>query len=117
MRYAARDAERLQHCKATGGGQAPGVNESYQLFSLSGSYRFGEKYTLRVGIDNLLNEDSADCGRQSASAPFPNPGTHLGGFAPALLLGTYDPLGRRGFVSFYDGLLTDAGSVRTLIVM
>jgi outer membrane receptor protein involved in Fe transport len=84
--------------EATGTGS--GVTSSYQLFSLSGSYRFGEKYTLRVGIDNLLDKDPPLVGANPSQTPFPLPATHIGGFAPATLLSTYDPLGRRGFVSF-----------------
>jgi outer membrane receptor protein involved in Fe transport len=84
----------------TGGGQSPGVKESYQLFSLSGQYRFGSKYTLRVGIDNLFDKDPPMVGGNPTAQPFAIPDTHIGGFAPATLLSTYDPLGRRGFVSF-----------------
>jgi iron complex outermembrane receptor protein len=84
--------------EATGTGF--GVTSSYQLFSLSGSYRFGTKYTLRVGIDNLLDKDPPLIGANPTQTPFPLPATHVGGFAPATLLSTYDPLGRRGFVSF-----------------
>ena len=76
------------------------MKDSYQLFSLAGSYRFGDKYTLRMGIDNLLDELPPVTGANPLQQPFANPGTHLAGFAPATLLGTYDPLGRRGFVSF-----------------
>jgi len=83
----------------TGGGFTPGVKDSYQLFSLAGSYRFGDKYTLRMGIDNLLDELPPVTGANPLQQPFANPGTRLAGFAPATLLGTYDPLGRRGFVS------------------
>src|SRR5205814_7643112 len=84
---------------ATGGGN--GVPSSYQLFSLAGSYRFGEKYTLRLGIDNLLDEDPPMVNGNPLNQPYPIPATHFGtGFPPSTLAGTYDPLGRRGFVSF-----------------
>jgi iron complex outermembrane recepter protein len=84
---------------ATGGGN--GVSSTYQLFSLSGSYRFGDKYTLRVGIDNLLDKDPPLVNGNPLSQPYPIPATHFGtGFPPSTLAGTYDPLGRRGFVSF-----------------
>ena len=67
--------------------------QSYQLFSLSGQYRFGSKYTLRVGIDNLLDKDPPMVGGNPTQQPFALPDTHIGGFAPAVLLSTYDPLG------------------------
>jgi outer membrane receptor protein involved in Fe transport len=84
--------------EATGTGF--GVKSSYQLFSLSGSYRFGQKYTLRMGIDNLLDKDPPLWAGNPNQQPFPLPETHIGGFAPATILSTYDPLGRRGFVAF-----------------
>jgi iron complex outermembrane recepter protein len=84
---------------ATGGGN--GVSSTYQLFGLSGSYRFGDKYTLRVGIDNLLDKDPPMVNGNPLNQPYPIPATHFGtGFPPSTLAGTYDPLGRRGFVSF-----------------
>jgi outer membrane receptor protein involved in Fe transport len=84
---------------ATGGGN--GVSSTYQLFALSGSYRFGDKYTLRVGIDNLLDKDPPMVNGNPLNQPYPIPATHFGtGFPPSTLAGTYDPLGRRGFVSF-----------------
>ena len=83
----------------TGVGTSPGVSSNYQLFSLSGSYRFGQKYTLRVGIDNLLDKDPPLTGGNPTQQPFPLPDTHVS-FGSATLLSTYDPLGRRGFVSF-----------------
>jgi outer membrane receptor protein involved in Fe transport len=87
------------NANATGGGN--GVSSTYQLFSLSGSYRFGEKYTLRVGVDNLLDTDPPMVNGNPLATPYPIPATHFGtGFPPSTLAGTYDPLGRRGFVSF-----------------
>ncbi|HEU4618260.1 MAG TPA: TonB-dependent receptor, partial [Gammaproteobacteria bacterium] len=89
---------------ATGGG----VQESYQLFALSGSYRFGDKYTLRVGIENLLdklppvtgaNPFVSGDGTGNSSTPYPVAGTHSGNGLGAGAGATYDPLGRRGFVS------------------
>jgi len=83
---------------ATGGGS--GVADSYQLFTLAGSYQFGEKFTLRAGIENLLDEEPPLVGGNPNQQPFPLPATHVGGFAPAVILSTYDPLGRRGYLSF-----------------
>ena len=37
--------------------QGGGVQTSYQLFALSGSYQFKDRYTIRVGIENLLDEE------------------------------------------------------------
>jgi len=83
---------------ATGGG----VQESYQQFALAGSYQFGEKYTLRAGIENLLDTEPPIVGTNPLQTPFANPGTHVGlggGLAVVTAGSTYDPLGRRGFVS------------------
>jgi outer membrane receptor protein involved in Fe transport len=103
-----------------------GVQSDYQLFALSGSYRFGDKYTLNVGIENLLDEKPPQTGANPFVAndasnyngtacpitaptcnlnslntlPYALPATYtaggLGGGAGA----TYDTLGRRGFISF-----------------
>jgi outer membrane receptor protein involved in Fe transport len=80
-----------------------GVQQSYQLFALSGSYAFREKYTLRFGIENLLDEEPPLRGGDPNALPFPIAPTHIGSpFAPdggTTTGATYDPLGRRGFVS------------------
>jgi iron complex outermembrane recepter protein len=70
-----------------------GVQTDYQLFHLTANYRFGDKYTLRMGIENLLDEEPPLNLGDPTDTPFPTPPTHVGGGA------TYDPLGRRGFVS------------------
>lgn len=77
-----------------------GVEESYQLFTLTGSYQFGERYTVRVGIENLLDEIPPQSGTplvQNAAAalggPWETERTRSG------TGGTYDPLGRRGYIS------------------
>src|SRR5690606_11380879 len=82
----------------TGGG----VQENYQLFALSGSYQFRDKYTLRVGIENLFDElppvtganpfVSGD-GTGNSSTPYPVAGTHSGNGLGTGLGATYDPLG------------------------
>ena len=56
-----------------------GVHENYQLFALSGSYQFGERYTLRMGIENLLDEEPPMAGVNPTPLPFPTPATHIGG--------------------------------------
>ena len=80
---------------ATGGG----VQESYDLFALSGSYQFGDKYTLRVGVENLFDTEPPITGANPSAVPFANPGTHAGVGLGTGVGSTYDPLGRRGFVS------------------
>jgi outer membrane receptor protein involved in Fe transport len=69
-----------------------GVQEDYSLFALTGSYSFADKYNLRVGIENLLDTDPPCVGGNPTATPYAIPCTHQGG-------STYDPLGRRYFVS------------------
>jgi len=64
---------------------------AYNLFALSAGYSF-DKYTIRLGIENLLDEDPPCIGQRPNNVPFPLDCTHSGG-------STYDPLGRRYFVS------------------
>jgi outer membrane receptor protein involved in Fe transport len=79
----------------TGGG----VQEDYMLFALNGSYQFGEKYTLRAGIENLLDEEPPIVGVNPLQTPFANPGTHAGIGLGTAVGSTYDPLGRRYYLS------------------
>jgi iron complex outermembrane recepter protein len=81
---------------ATGGG----VRTSYQLIALSGSYQFGERYTVRVGIENLLDKEPPLTGANPTALPFATPATHAGLGLGTAVGATYDPLGRRSFVSF-----------------
>jgi len=79
------------------------INESYTLLYLGGSYSFRDKYTLRFGIDNLLDKDPPLAGGDPNASPFPIPQTHVistgrGGFG-AGGSSVYEPLGRRAFVS------------------
>jgi outer membrane receptor protein involved in Fe transport len=73
---------------------------SYDLLSAAGNIRFKDNYTLSIGIENLLDTDPPCLGQNptttpTAAAPFQfatdctrtNDGS------------TYDPLGRRFFVS------------------
>jgi iron complex outermembrane receptor protein len=91
---------------AAGTGAIPNPNGnigSYQLFYLGGSFSFRDKYTLRVGIENLLDQDPPLTGGNPNANRFPTPPTHItssgrlgfgeGGSA------VYEPLGRRGFIS------------------
>jgi iron complex outermembrane recepter protein len=63
--------------------------ESYSVFDAFASYSFNERFQLRAGIDNLLNEDPAVVGATPTDS---NSNTTLAGY--------YDTLGRR----FYVGL-------------
>jgi outer membrane receptor protein involved in Fe transport len=79
------------------------IDEDYTLVYLGGSYAFGDKYTLRFGIDNLFDKDPPLAGGDPNASPFPIPQTHVisagrGGFG-AGGSSVYEPLGRRGFVS------------------
>jgi iron complex outermembrane recepter protein len=76
-----------------------GIRDNYQLFALSGSYIFQDRYTVRVGIENLLDEKPPRTGANPLQLPFGIPATHAGGGLGGAAGATYDPLGRRGFVS------------------
>ena len=80
--------------------QGGGVQTSYQLFALSGSYQFKDRYTIRVGIENLLDEEPPLVGYNPDATPFPTAATHAGIGLGTAVGATYDPLGRRSFVSF-----------------
>ncbi len=77
----------------------PGVDTDYQQFALSGNYRFADRYDLRMGIENLFDEEPPLAGANPTSLPFPTPATHIGGGLGGGSGATYDPLGRRFFVS------------------
>jgi outer membrane receptor protein involved in Fe transport len=77
----------------TGGCWYGGVPVAYNLFHLSGNVQIGDKYTLRMGIENLLDEDPPMNQGNPDALPFATPPSHVGGSA------TYDPLGRRAFIS------------------
>jgi outer membrane receptor protein involved in Fe transport len=88
-----------------------GVEESHMLWALTGSYMFGERYTLRFGVENLLDEEPPESGTATTQNACPGtlnvPCAPLGGpWFTELTRGgglgggsTYDPLGRRGFIS------------------
>jgi iron complex outermembrane receptor protein len=70
----------------------PGVSGSYDLFALSASYDLNQRYTIRMGVENLFDKEPPLSGGNPAATPFPTGATHAGG-------ATYDPLGRRLFAS------------------
>ncbi len=67
---------------------------SYGLFALSGDYRF-DRYTLSAGIENLFDEEPPCIGANPTATPYPD-GVLVRGWRDA---STYDPLGRRFFLS------------------
>jgi iron complex outermembrane recepter protein len=77
----------------------PAVDENYQLFALSASYSFMDRYSLRMGIENLLDEEPPLAGFDPTTLPFPTPAQHIGGGLGGGSGATYDPLGRRYFIS------------------
>jgi outer membrane receptor protein involved in Fe transport len=77
----------------------PAVDTDYHLFALSGSYMFGERYTLRYGIENLLDEEPPMAGGDPTFLPYPTDDQHIGGGLGGGAGATYDPLGRRYFIS------------------
>jgi outer membrane receptor protein involved in Fe transport len=73
---------------------------TYDLFSASGNIRFQDRYTLSIGIENLLDTDPPCLNQNPTLTPtaqnpfqFPTDCTRTGDGS------TYDPLGRRFFVS------------------
>ena len=68
------------------------MTTSYTLWDLNGSYRWDDRYTFRAGIQNLLDKLPPRSGGNATATPFPTIGGRAGG-------GTYDPLGRRFFIS------------------
>jgi iron complex outermembrane recepter protein len=82
---ACRNAPTSQQCVYN---SLPG----YGLINTSGNIRF-DKYTLSVGVQNLLDTDPPCIGANPFATPFPTDCTHTGDGS------TYDPLGRRYFVS------------------
>jgi iron complex outermembrane receptor protein len=70
-----------------------GAEESYNVFDLAGNWNISDRYVVRFGIDNLLDEDPVITGAQ----------TNLNGNIPTTGMGTteagfYDILGRRWFL-------------------
>lgn len=65
---------------------------SYGTFAVSGNWRF-DRYNLSLGIENLLDEEPPCNNANPTATPFPTECTHVTDGA------TYDPLGRRYFIS------------------
>ena len=92
---------------ADGAGGAPNplgnINESYQLLYLGASYSFRDRYTVSVGIENLLDEDPPLVGGNPDNARFPIPPSSIVSVGTANFgaggSAIYEPLGRRAFVS------------------
>jgi iron complex outermembrane receptor protein len=61
--------------------------DSYNVFDAFASYTFNERYQLRAGIDNLLNEDPAIVGATPTDSN-----------SASTIAGYYDTLGRRLYV-------------------
>ncbi len=80
-----------------------GVDSSYQLVYLGGTYSFADKYRLTVGIENLFDEKPPLMGGNPNALPFPiAPARATSAGTGGLGQGgnsVYEPLGRRGFVS------------------
>ena len=79
------------------------INTSHSLVYLGASYAFNDKYTLRFGIENLFDKEPPFTGGDPNNSRFPVPPQRnislgRGGFG-AGGSATYEPLGRRGFVS------------------
>jgi outer membrane receptor protein involved in Fe transport len=66
---------------------------SYSLFSASANIRLADRYTVSLGIENLLDEDPPCLNANPGANPFPTQCTRTNDFS------TYDPLGRRFFLS------------------
>jgi hypothetical protein len=64
----------------------------FNLFAVTGGYSFKENYTVRFGIENLLDTEPPCIGQRPENSPFPLDCTRSAG-------STYDPLGRRFFMS------------------
>ena len=77
----------------------PGVDEDYQLFHVAANYTFNDRYTLRMGVENLLDEEPPMAGGDPTALPFPTDDTHIGTGLGGGSGATYDPLGRRYFIS------------------
>jgi iron complex outermembrane recepter protein len=70
---------------------AIGVRSSYDVFALTGSYRWNENIMFRLGIENLFNRKPPMAGGNPDASNYPLAPTRAGG-------AYYDPLGRRMFL-------------------
>ena len=63
------------------------------LFALLGGFTFADRYTLQFGVENLLDEEPPCLGANPNATPFPLDCRRTQNGS------TYDPLGRRFFLS------------------
>jgi outer membrane receptor protein involved in Fe transport len=77
----------------------PGVDTDYQLFHLSANFDIRDRYSLRMGIENLFDEEPPMAGGDPTALPYPTDDTHIGTGLAGAAGATYDPLGRRYFIS------------------
>jgi outer membrane receptor protein involved in Fe transport len=70
-----------------------------QLVSLTVGYTFADKYRFNVGIENLFDEDPPCIGAEPDRSPYPYTCEHASTTPGDLYNSTFDPLGRRYFVS------------------
>lgn len=68
-----------------------GIFDSYDLFALSGTYRFNDSLTLMAGIENLFDAEPPMGGGNPLADPIQDP-VHVSA-------GIYDPIGRRFYIS------------------
>jgi len=68
------------------------------MFAATFGYRFGEKYNLTVGIENLLDEDPPCVGAEPNRQPYAFTCEHASQVPGDQYNATYDVLGRRFFV-------------------
>jgi outer membrane receptor protein involved in Fe transport len=91
-------------CRANPLSQACVYNSlpDYQLFSAAANLRFADRYTLSIGIENLLDEEPPCINANPFAAPFPTECSYVGAggvFGGAGDSATYEPLGRRYYIS------------------
>jgi outer membrane receptor protein involved in Fe transport len=72
---------------------------SQQLMSLTFGYSFNDKYRINLGIENLLDEDPPCVGAEPNRFPYPYTCEHASTTPGDQYNSTFDPLGRRYFVS------------------
>jgi outer membrane receptor protein involved in Fe transport len=68
-------------------------SEAYDILDFSGRFAFNERYEIRFGIDNLVDQEPPTYGRNTTVYPF-NSGSGQ------TISSVYDVLGRRGYVGF-----------------
>ncbi|MDX1562243.1 MAG: TonB-dependent receptor, partial [Gammaproteobacteria bacterium] len=71
----------------------------YQLFALTAGYQFADRYRLNIGIENLFDRDPPCLGYDPDAPQYVNFGGQQCQHVDGGNGNTYDPLGRRYFVS------------------